>query len=111
MSNSSSIDSACPNSKGVGGEGLRLPAVLDLAAARELLELVRNALSYGACSLNAGDVQRLSTPCAQVLFAAGVESERLKRPLRIINPSEAFETAINDLGLGDRFANWMHGHE
>lgn len=107
MTNSSSIESGGEETSPIAGDHCRSPDILDLAAARDLLERLRAGLTAGVCRIDASEVQRLSTPCAQVLFAAGVESERLGRPLRISNPSEAFETAINDLGLKDQFANWI----
>ena len=86
---------------------LRLPSSLDLGLARQLWERLREAASSGAFCVDAADVQRLSTSCTQVLFAAAVAAENSGKPLRILNASQAFLSAIADLGLDDHFKKWI----
>jgi len=86
--------------------GLKLPAVLDLAAADGLLEMLRNRLvPHVPFRLDASDVEVITLPCMQVILAARTTSDLLT----IENPSDAFIGAFADLGLswGDLPANEM----
>jgi anti-anti-sigma regulatory factor len=78
-----------------------LPQILDLIAAKPLRD---SLLSKPVVILDASEVERMSTPCAQVLLAAG---QAAGASFRIINPSAAFRSAIADLGLRQAFSGWM----
>ena len=73
-----------------------LPSALDLAGSRDLaLELRAHAAQDPGLTIDASQVERLHTPGAQVLLSA-----LLTHPgIRVANPSEAFVTAADDLGL------------
>jgi two-component system, chemotaxis family, chemotaxis protein CheY len=76
--------------------GLKLPAVLDLAAADALLETMRNRLvPHVPFRLDASDVESITLPCMQVILAARANNDLMT----IENPSEAFVSAFADLGL------------
>jgi two-component system chemotaxis response regulator CheY len=72
---------------------LRLPAVLDFAAAEALLESLRHLPP--ATALDASGVEVLTLACMQVILAA----LKAEPSLSIENPSEAFVSAFSDLAL------------
>ncbi|PDT88762.1 anti-anti-sigma factor [Bradyrhizobium sp. Y36] len=94
-----------PNELVTGGH--RLPSQLDLTAARKLQDEIRSRLASGAVVLDAGAVDRLSTPCVQVLLAAGRAAASADVSFRIANASGAFSAAVVELGLETQFRNWM----
>jgi anti-anti-sigma regulatory factor len=83
------------------GSSEKLSAVADLQAAGALKARLEEALAAGASlSLDASDVQRVSSPYLQVL-AAGVDAfaKTDGSSLEIVEPSEAFAEAVTTLGL------------
>ena len=75
---------------------IKLPAVLDLEAAKGLLDaLKRKSDSAKAVLIDAADVEVLALPCAQVLLAA-VKSPS---PISVVNHSDAFVGAFAELGI------------
>lgn len=91
-----------------GGDVLvRLPLVLDLTQAQNLRDTMVARLSGGRLVLDASAVERMSTPCAQVLLSAGRAADLASSSYQIINASEVFRTALADLGLEAEFNNWM----
>jgi chemotaxis protein CheX len=87
-----------------------LPQVLDLTQARELREQMIARLRNGTVAMDAGAVERMSTPCLQVLLAGGHAAEAANSSFRIINASASFRAAVEDLGLRSQFTNWMSGN-
>jgi hypothetical protein len=81
--------------------GQMLPQVLDLTQATPLRD---GLLGKRPVVLDAGSVERMSTPCAQVLLAAGRQGGD---SFRIINASAVFRAALVDLGLQTEFSKWM----
>ena len=74
---------------------LVLPAVLDLTAAPSLkAELMQASNGAAAIAVDAGQVQRISSLCIQLLLAAGQQVE-----LRISPCSDAFKETARGLGL------------
>lgn len=79
---------------------MKLPTVLDLAAAITLHEAVmREVQTAGGVRLDASDVEVLMLPCLQILLAAKRDAN-----IWIDQPSDAFIQAFADLGL-----DWTHG--
>ena len=73
---------------------LRLPAVLDLAAAEDFLGTVHQRLQASpALRLDASAVETLTLPCIQIVLA-GIATSDLR-----LRPSEAFSDAFRDLAL------------
>ncbi|WP_311982466.1 STAS domain-containing protein [Bradyrhizobium japonicum] len=87
--------------------GYRLPSQLDLTSARKLKDDIGSRLAAGAVVVDAGAVDRLSTPCVQVLVAAALAAASANVPFRIANASEVFRAAVVELGLETQFRNWM----
>lgn len=90
-----------------GGRRLGLPAVLDLLAAESLREVIRESLVLGGrLDIDASQVERMSTPCIQVLMAAGRALKEGGITFSIDRPSDAFINGFYDLGLGSELADW-----
>ncbi len=84
-----------------------LPRELDLLAAEDLKEkMLEFLLQDGGLILDATEVERISTPCIEVLFAAGIAFGETGRNFRIDNPSLYFNDALTTLGLDDHFQCW-----
>jgi chemotaxis protein CheX len=84
-----------------------LPPILDLICAKALRDNLAALLGQHALILDAGAVERMSTPCAQVILAAGWAAVSAGAPCKILNASAVFRTAIADLGLHSEFSKWM----
>ena len=73
-----------------------LPQVLDLAAAEEFLQLMRQRVSdERPLCIDASSVETLTLPCVQIIMAA----RSYHGQISIENPSVAFTTAFEDLGI------------
>lgn len=84
-----------------------LPRELDLMAADDLKEKMLDLLHQeGDLILDAKDVDRISTPCIEVIFSAGVAFGDAGRGFLIDNPSAYFSDALTALGLDDHFQCW-----
>lgn len=84
-----------------------LPHSLDLTQARDLQQQMLALLDGGAVVLDASAVERMSTPCMQVVLAAGLAADAATLSFRIDSASDAFRVAVADLGLQQHFINWM----
>ena len=85
-----------------------LDADLDLVAATALKEQLLEASGQGgAVTVDASSVERLTTPCAQVLVAAARSLAEQDRPFALKSPSEAFVSAFADLGLDAVLQQWV----
>ena len=73
---------------------LKLPEVLDLTAAEGFLESMRRQAN-GALCLDASEVRTITLPCVQIVLAAA----RSRESTSIQNPSVAFVSAFEDLGI------------
>lgn len=75
---------------------LKLPAILDLAAAQNFLELMRQRVSgERPLCIDASAVETLTLPCIQVILAA----IRSREAISIRNPSLSYISAFEDLGI------------
>lgn len=75
---------------------LKLPAMLDLAAAEGFLETIRQAVQATTrLRLDAIDVETLTLPCVQIIMAAVASQAEVT----IQRPSQAFLDVFADLGL------------
>lgn len=76
---------------------LKLPEILDLAAAEGFYEAMRQGLESGRpLRVDASAVELLTLPCAQIILSATRSYDRLS----IERPSAAFVGAFEDLGIG-----------
>lgn len=89
------------------GRRLVLAPVLDILMAAPLRELLRESLIVGArLEVDASAVERMSTPCVQVLVAASRAFAEKGVDLVILRPTEAFMGALFELGLFSVVAEW-----
>ena len=80
---------------GAAEDVLKLPAVLDLAAAEDFLGTVLQHLQASqSLSLDACEVETLTLPCVQIILAA-IATHRVT----VANPTEAFASAFHDMAL------------
>jgi chemotaxis protein CheX len=85
-----------------------LPPILDLTQAQNLRDSMIRLCGERSVVLDASAVERMSTPCVQVLMAAGRAAEVSRNSFKIVSASAVFQTAIADLGLQAEFSNWMN---
>lgn len=85
-----------------------LPPILDLTQAQKLRDAMLQALDGGPVTLDAGDVDRMSTPCVQVILAAGRAAQAENISFEIRNATLVFQKAFADLGLGQELSNWTN---
>ncbi len=84
-----------------------LPQMLDITQARPLRDNLLALLGQQSITLDASSIDRMSTPCAQILLAAGRSAAGRGVPFRILNASAVFRSALTDLGLQPEFSKWM----
>jgi chemotaxis protein CheX len=87
---------------------LPLPRMLDLLYAKGLRDTLLTRLAVGDLILDATAVEWLSTPCAQVLLAAGRAATATGVRFLIDRPSQAFRQALSEFGLDGEFRQWMN---
>lgn len=86
---------------------VKLPAVLDMSVAEDLLESLQKAVQHGPqVHVDSAKVERVSTPCLQVLISAGLEVERQDGQFKITNISKGMIRGMNDLGLSEFLNKW-----
>jgi len=84
-----------------------LPQMLDLVQASHLRDDMVRVAGETNTVLDAAAVERMSTPCAQILIAAGRAAQATGKSFKITNASDVFRAGIADLGLQAEFSNWM----
>lgn len=89
-------------------ESHALPQILDLTEAHNLRDNMIRLCGEPGILLDASGVERMSTPCVQVLLAAGRAAEVSRKSFKIVKASDVFRAAIADLGLQAEFRNWMN---
>jgi anti-anti-sigma regulatory factor len=85
---------------------LVLKAVMDLTVAEDLRMGFLDCLSRNKpIKILAGDVERITTPCLQVLLAMKNKASEQDIDFLIPQMSEAFHKALRDVGLEDQLLN------
>jgi len=81
--------------------------ILDMAIAEELLMSFRECTSMMKnVTLDSDSVERVSTPCIQVMLAAANEVEKNGGKFTVRNISAGFERGMRDLGLKNYLEIW-----
>lgn len=84
-----------------------LAPIMDMATSDEFLNVVRSvAASHTTIHFDAHMVERLSTPCVQVIAACALEMEKKGGVFHITSPSQAFLRGMTDLGFKEYLDNW-----
>ncbi len=90
-----------PSSVFPGPATLQLAWSLDLTAAEPLHRSLEDRLAQDSrLVIDASAVERVSTPCLQVLAAAAASARALGGGLHFETPSPALSSAVRDLDLG-----------
>ncbi|MHC4447657.1 MAG: STAS domain-containing protein [Planctomycetota bacterium] len=90
-----------------GTSRIDLGSVLDIRAAEPLRDVLRRAISKGGpLALDAGSVDRMSTPCIQILIAAAAAVKEAETTFTIVGPSDTFIESFNELGLFPVLKQW-----
>ncbi|NVK18304.1 MAG: STAS domain-containing protein [Methylocystaceae bacterium] len=86
---------------------IRLQPILDMSASDDLLESLRSCIpAHKKMVLDAGDVERVSTPCIQVLLAAAKKMKQVGGQFSIENVTPKFEQSMRELGLSEYLNSW-----
>jgi chemotaxis protein CheX len=87
---------------------ITLGPVLDIRAAGPLRDGLQKALKRGKpVVVDAAQVDRLSTPCIQVLLAASKSAEAGSVRIVLAQASDPFVAAFGDLGLFAALMSWQ----
>ena len=87
---------------------IELPGVIDLPASAELRDILLDALARDTAAdviMKAGNVERMSTACVQVMLAAADGFKGAARRFEIEAPSNAVSEAFAQLGLAADLQN------
>ena len=88
---------------------LDMASVMDLTVAEDLRLGFMECLSHGkTIKIMAGEVERITTPCLQVLFAMKAKTSEQNIDFFIPEMSEAFQKALKEVGLTDQFITSEH---
>lgn len=93
--------------RGPDGAVIVLPRALDLAFANDLLTGILQRAGDDMLTLDGSEVDYASTPCVQILLAAGRKRDAMNGSLVIRHASDAFRRAIDEFGLQPDFSKWM----
>lgn len=84
-----------------------LPREMDLLAAEGLkADLVKLLQDDGNLVIDGSSVERLSTPCVEILVAADAAFTETQRTFEISNPSASLCEAMETLGLATNIEKW-----
>jgi chemotaxis protein CheX len=88
---------------------LTLPPVSDAGAAQDLKESLAPLVQRGAPIrlMGGGEVERITTPCMQVLIAADRALAPQRAGLVLAAASEPMRLAFREMGLSDELDRWM----
>ena len=113
MENAAARDNANGQLEVAAGEGgadmavIALPRALDLAFAGALLSGILARAGDRILTLDGSNVDYASTPCVQILLAAGRKRDATDCSFVIRHASEALRRAVVDFGLQPDFSRWM----
>jgi len=91
---------------------LTLPPISDAGAAQDLKESLAPLVQRGApIRLNGGgEVERITTPCMQVLIAADRALATQRARLVLDSASAPMRLAFGEMGLAAELDRWMAAH-
>lgn len=86
---------------------VELPEILDISSCKALRDQLVTALAApGGCEINTRKVRKISTPCVQILVAAGLEADRKGTGYSFGRVSTVFGDAFENLGLSEFLERW-----
>ena len=88
---------------------ITMPSSMDIMAAEEIKQLLLEAINNAAnIVVDAAKVERLTTPCIQLLIAFDQELKNQNTTFKITNASDAFINALEDVGLDEKYQEWSN---
>lgn len=86
----------------------KLGASLDISHAERVCAEMRKYISKakGKIILDASEVERITTPCIQILLSVAHLSKRDGLSFKVSSPTDVFCTAMEDIGLSDELKEW-----
>ena len=107
LQQSSNEDATTADNDRVMSSEIQLPATLNLNTAETLKEALIDAISSsGGAFVGGSQVNRVDTPCLQVLLAAGRDVEADGRTFALCNPSDQLRSAFEDIGMSAELDRW-----
>ena len=95
------------NVKSSDSEIYYFPSDLDIRAAVSLQDALSTALDQSdALLLDASKVERLSTPCVQIIISAMKSLENEGRSFRIVDATPQFVEFFDELGFATALEQW-----
>ena len=89
---------------------IKLDANLDITCADTLLESAREwCISDKPIQLDAKAVERVCTPCIQILLALCTDRKAAGQETQIKSASDIFTDAVETLQLTQHFEEYLHG--
>jgi anti-anti-sigma regulatory factor len=88
---------------------IALPAIIDLDSIDGIRDGLIDAIEEGPVTVSAGAVERVSTNALFMLISAAETARRNHNEFAIEQPSVAFVSAIERLGLDAQFSGMMRG--
>lgn len=86
---------------------IKMTPVLDMSFATDLLKMLKEVVTiHKNLSLDVCDVERVSTPCIQIILAAANKVEQTGGKFSILNVSSGFERGMTELGLTEHLGKW-----
>lgn len=88
-------------------ETVLLPAASDFANAEAIMTSLRACMdTHGAITVDVKNVDRVTTPIAQLLIAAHKSLAKQGGALKVVNSCDEFTDCLSDLGLGEWLEKW-----
>lgn len=86
----------------------KLPAVLDIAFASKFVDQLGDVISRSSeeVVVDGSEVDRLTTPCVQILLCADAKLSIENGSLFVKSPSDVMVQVFTDLGLLDQLNKW-----
>ncbi len=87
---------------------IELPEIMDIVGAEEFLGQLKDMNNSGVdIVLDGNNIERLTTPCVQLMLSASVTAESNGVSFIVKNPSDVMFEVFEDIGLSDRLAQWV----
>ena len=86
---------------------LALSGCLDFSSVQKLADDLLNIDTDGpAIRVDANEVEQIGTPAVQVLVAAALQAEADGQSFKVVNKTDVFQGAFEDLGLSEQVEKW-----
>ena len=90
-----------------GDTVFELPSQIDISSAAKLCDDIKAIYTSNNITLDAGKVDRITTPGIQILLAITTTAKSRGGLVTITKPSEIFQSIISDLGFSNQLKEWI----